>query len=398
MKVFKEVFHKPPYKGISVNCALSYVDSYSVKMVRICTLQGLSDRPSEQYMSYSGDNGRTWSESKLLGRYKEIGDDTIRYSASPWLDKHKGVLFLFWHEIYMIHDDVLSGLLRRKIFYQISIDGGKTFSEKTQIVESGEEYDEIHYMKDVWYGKNSASIGNIPIKLSQDEILLPLYYFPLDKDGKLYNPIGAYTFTNVMFLHGFWKNGYSRIEWVSSEPITIDPHRSTRGLSEPAVARLNNGDLIAIMRGSNDKMPMLPGYKWVSISDNDGWTWSSPKPLTYDTGEKIYSPASYSTLIRHSNGKLYWIGNITDKNPRGNSPRYPLIIGEVDEDKIALKKKSITVIDTRKGNESEHLQLSNFSVYEDRETKDIVVTLSRLFPKRLDDWTAPCMMYRIKVD
>jgi len=114
--------------------------------------------------------------------------------------------------------------------------------------------------------------------------------------------------------------------------------------------------------------------------------------------KKIYSPASYSTLIRHSNGKLYWIGNVTDKIPRGNSPRYPLIIGEVDEDKIALKKKSITVIDTRKSNESEHLQLSNFSVYEDRETKHIVVTLARLFTHGIEDWTAPCILYRIKVE
>ncbi|MCD6562817.1 MAG: hypothetical protein J7K23_02725 [Thermoproteales archaeon] len=47
MKEFKEVFHEPPYKGISVNCALSYVDSYSLKMIRVCTLQSLSDHPSE---------------------------------------------------------------------------------------------------------------------------------------------------------------------------------------------------------------------------------------------------------------------------------------------------------------------------------------------------------------
>ena len=165
MKEFKEVFHEPPYKGISVNCALSYVDSYSLKMIRVCTLQSLSDHPSEQYVSYSGDNGRT-----------------------------------------------------------------------------------------------------------------------------------------------------------------------------------------------------------------------------------------YSTLIRHSNGKLYWIGNITDKNPRGNSPRYSLIIGELDEDKIALKKKSITIIDTRKNNKSEHLQLSNFSVYEDRETKHIVVTLARLISHGIEDWTASCILYRIKVE
>jgi len=51
-----------------------------------------------------------------------------------------------------------------------------------------------------------------------------------------------------------------------------------------------------------------------------------------------------------------------------------------------VKRESMTVIDTRREGEAESLQLSNFGVYEDRETRDIVVTLPRLFPKDPKDW------------
>jgi len=394
MEVYKKIFVKPPYKGVSINCALSYVDKDTFKMVRICTFQNLSDRPSQQYISYSTNNGMDWNAGKLLNKYKVVKDGTIRYSTMPWLDEDKGILFLFHHTIYMKNDEVLTGLYGRKIFYQYSKDGGNTFTEFSQIIESGREFDEKHYMRDVWYGRNSASIGNIPIKLSANEILLPLYYFPLDRNGRLYNPIGAYTYTNVVFLHGFWRNKY--IEWISSDPITIDPYKSTRGLSEPAVIELDNGILFTVMRGSNDKMPSLPGYKWISVSEDGGWSWSKPEPFKYDDGEKILSPASYSALIKHSSGKVYWIGNISKTNPVGNSPRYPLVIGEIDQDKMALKRSTITIIDTKRRGESKYLQLSNFNVYEDRKTREIVVTLARLFPQNREDWTAPCYMYRIK--
>ena len=398
MKVKTIVFLEPPYKGISINCNLSYTDSFSKRMIRVCTLQGLSDRPSETYVSFSDNNGETWGSERKIATYVVNKDMVTRYSFMPWLDKENNILFLFSTEITMYHDEVLSGLARRKTFYQISKDRGYTFTKKKQIIEEGNEFDEVHYMKNVWYGRNSASIGNIPLKISRNEILIPMYYFPLSDDGGLYNPIGAYTYTNVIFLHGFWKNGYTKLEFQSSEPLTIDPFLSTRGLSEPATEMLSNGELITIMRGSNDKRKDLPGYKWVSVSDDSGWTWSKPKPFTYDDGEKIFSPASFSVLYKHSSGRIFWIGNISKKNPIGNWPRFPLVIGELDEEKYSLKRNTITIIDTKKEYEKDSLQLSNFSVYEDRETKEIIVTLSRLFANDPKDWTAPCMMYRIKIE
>ncbi len=59
-------------------------------------------------------------------------------------------------------------------------------------------------------------------------------------------------------------------------------------------------------------------------------------------------------------------------------PRYPLQICEIDEDIPAVKKESLCVIDDRHKDEPELLQLSNFSVIENRETLKLEIYISRL--------------------
>ena len=99
-----------------------------------------------------------------------------------------------------------------------------------------------------------------------------------------------------------------------------------------------------------------------------------------DSGEPLYSPASISKTIRSSKtGKLYWVSNILDVPPEGNSPRYPLQIVEIDERGPSFKKDTVTIIDDRDPErDSEHLQLSNFSLVDNRETGDIEIFLTRL--------------------
>ena len=110
-----------------------------------------------------------------------------------------------------------------------------------------------------------------------------------------------------------------------------------------------------------------------------GDTWTKPQPWQYDDGSSFFSPSACSQLLAHSNGKLYWIGNISTQNPRGNRPRYPLVLGEVDQDTGCLRRTSITRIDDRRQDESELLTLSNFHAREDRETNNLIVLLPRFF-------------------
>jgi hypothetical protein len=93
---------------------------------------------------------------------------------------------------------------------------------------------------------------------------------------------------------------------------------------------------------------------------------------------------------------LFWIGNITPVNPKGNRPRYPLILGEAGRRTGLLLKSSIRTVDDRRPDEDEILTLSNFYAREDRETKEIVVHMTRLFAFH-DGWEGDALLYRIPV-
>ena len=54
------------------------------------------------------------------------------------------------------------------------------------------------------------------------------------------------------------------------------------------------------------------------------------------------------------------------------------MIAEVDEENVALKKDTVTLIDDRQDGESSYLQLSNFAVFENRENHKFELYLTRL--------------------
>ena len=99
---------------------------------------------------------------------------------------------------------------------------------------------------------------------------------------------------------------------------------------EPTIIELDDGRILCVMRGSNDARPELPGYRWHCFSEDGGHTFGTPVPWSYDTGEAFYSPSSMSQLLRHSDGRIFWFGTICSENPKGNHPRFPLLVGRVD--------------------------------------------------------------------
>ena len=144
---------------------------------------------------------------------------------------------------------------------------------------------------------------------------------------------------------------------------------------EPELAELKDHRVLIVWRGSDT--PTTAGRKWFSISRDGGKTLDPVAEWKYDDGSRFYSPSSYHRMIRHSRtGKLYWLGNICAQPPRGNSPRYPLVIDEFDEVKVALKRTTVTAIDDRQPHQSAALHLSNFSLLENRETHDLELHLT----------------------
>ena len=97
-------------------------------------------------------------------------------------------------------------------------------------------------------------------------------------------------------------------------------------------------------------------------------------------------------------GKTYWFGNITGPEAYGNHPRYPLVMAAVDEETGFLKRDTHTVIDDRDPKtESEQVQLSNFTILEDRETRNIELFLTRLGASGEDMWCSSAYKYTIEI-
>lgn len=354
-----------------------------------------SDTFGRSWFRRSTDGGRNWSDPEVAFTPQETDAGVVRQGeAALLLDRRKNVVVRFFnHHLYPggRHTREVTGLTT--IHYQVSEDQGKTFQESKQIIVKGGTPEK--WVKGVEYGKNSTMISfSAPLVDSRGRILLPCHRFKLVPES-----VNTYQIPiEAGCLIGNWSED-GEIEWEFGDVVHPDFKRTARGLFEPAIAELEDGRLFMICRGSNARMdPDVPGYKWKTFSEDGGYTWQTPERLKYDDDGLFFSPSTGSRLIRHSrNGKLYWIGNIVPENPGGNWPRYPLQIAEVDEQRLALIRESVVEIDTRNPEDSERLQLSNFRVYEDFDTGEIVVVLARLYEKSDEVAYSPAYQYRITV-
>ena len=86
---------------------------------------------------------------------------------------------------------------------------------------------------------------------------------------------------------------------------------------------------------------------------------------------------------------------------QGNMPRSPLYIAELQENPVAIKRKTITVIDRAQPGEHPDTQHSNFKFYQDRETGDVVLHLTRYSERGVENgrWLlADLYQYRVALE
>ena len=351
-----------------------------------------SDAAGRFFERTSEDNGKTWTKPTLEYEPVETKEGILRKGEGALFVDEGEDAFLQFYNLSLYPESRYTGDVGKltRIFLRISFDGGTTFGEPEQIIQEG--FDEKNWAREVVYGRNCIAISFCaPVRASNNRILLPAHKNPIDYDIEK-----TITYEAGCFIGEWGNNGF---EWKLSEMVKIDPQISLRGLCEPTIAELYDGSLLMIMRGSNDYIADGPGYKWVSISKDGGHSWSEISPLTYHTGEHFFSPAAGSRLIRNSgNGKLYWIGNILEENPEGMRPRYPLHIAEVDEEKSAVIKETVSVIEDKQREDSPFVQFSNFRVYEDRMTNDFVLAMARVQERSEKDLTSPAYQYRIRME
>ena len=270
--------------------------------------------------------------------------------------------------------------------YRVSANSGKSWRFDEPIVQAG-DFTAQHPCEGVWVGKNAMYLGDlgcIPIVTRAGRVLLPTQTTPLGSDGKLWNLSGGHTYTDVLVLVGAWTNG-QRLTWRASHRVEGDPKRTTRGLIEPTLAEFPDGRILMVMRGSNggkaDPRCELPSYKWFAVSQDGGETWSTPGPWIFEDGQTFFSPSSMSALFRHSSGRCFWAGNLSEHNCQGNLPRWPLVVGEVDMRSLKLVHSSVLTVDTQQPQDKTRgrLDLSHLTLLEDRETKQIILSYPRSY-------------------
>lgn len=398
-QVKKGLYAEHPIKATAINVGVYYVGP-GLEREEIHSWQAVSDVPEKPKRRRSKDNGRTWSEFERIPDIvtQQDGFNIYRGCGPTFCDPATGVTVSIW-----LRQTYLPGKYDNQCFSRLSRDNGLTWFEGKQLrYEGGPEFDPDNPTDAEFRKHNQAYCGNNIIMHSNGTLIhcvaganVPY----MNVEGKSYHqwfPADAKNIGSVCFI-GKWNAEAEDYDWTAGKRVWVPLAVSSRGLLEPDVAELKDGRLLVIWRGSNT--PLTEGRKWFSVSEDGGLTLSPVQELKYDDGSRFYSPSSFHRMIRHSvTGRLYWIGNICPNPPSGNSPRYPLIIAEVDEAIPALKRNTVTTIDGRAPEDSAALQVSNFSLLENRETHELELYLTRLGEDPDDFWGANAYKYTLRFE
>ncbi len=390
-RITREVFLRSPVPGSALMSAAWYTAKSGGEMLSVETRYSRSDTVDSAYYRRSTDHGRTWGTpvERKTSQKRPAGMWRL-HPRTAVVEPSTGSFIELSVQGILPTDDPLEGMRRWNVFYRV--DG-----VDRQAIQHAPGFDAAHPFPGVYDGRSMVMLGDvasIPLVLADGTILVPAVTTPLDAAGKPYNPTGGYTYTDALVLRAKWRNG--GLEWFASQPVAGDPARATRGMDEPTLAQLPDGRVMMVMRGSNDRNPSLPAHKWISFSSDQGGHWTKPVPWTYRDGTGFLSPSACSQLVPHSSGRLYWIGHISDTNPRGNSPRYPIYLGEVDRENGLLVRESLLRIDDRQPGEDKILMLYGICAHEDRRDGRIALHMSRLFAFP-DAWQGDALVYRIEI-
>ncbi|MBS1231420.1 MAG: hypothetical protein H6R35_258 [Bacteroidetes bacterium] len=420
--VKKEVYAPSPEPRTGISLSMNYIGS-GLKREETRAIIRSSDWTEKPRRRISEDNGRTWSDwviidegSKVQGDFTQSGGED-QGGTGPY-DPVSGRLIkpVFQRIIKGIPQIAMSEIWKGNRlfcdhgFYQLSEDDGRSWGKAYMLkYEEGPGFNNENWGDEKFFRTNEMYIGNAVVIKNGSVIITATVPVPfIDEEDKNIPSVFPNNYREgcvagaVCFV-GRWNETVGNYDWRHSNKIFLPGRVSTRGLVELNISELSSGKLLMIMRGSNTGLDPLkyPGRRWFSVSDDGGLTWGEIKDMRYDSGEQLYSPASISSTLRSSvNNKLYWIGNISDQPVNGNSPRYPLVIVEIDEDRISFRKDTLTIIDDREPeHDSESLQLSNFSIFENRETNEIEIYLLRLGENGggLDIWTADAYKYTLRL-
>ena len=347
----------------------------------------------------SEDNGVTWrvvEECPLAEEPQEDGLVRVRWMPSFYGDSETGMavrrFITYLNKPGLPPWKYAESPVRRTIrnYVQVSGDEGRTWSSPEQVIAQGAEYDAVHWAPGVEYGRNDGVLYISHMLRGRDGSLIATFDGArLFETGDIINPAipphmaspdGPVQWISRC-VFGRWRDDFSGLDWSFSDPITLPLRYSCDGGDEPSIARLDDGRVLMVLRARTfpHTGQEIPSLKYYSLSNDDGWTWADPEPLLYDDGSYAYSPACMGVLFRASATKrIYLITNLADAPCVNVLPRNKLQIAQIDTRLTRIRKDSVTIIEQqdKAAGQSDEIHFSNFSCYEDRETKNLVLFMT----------------------
>jgi len=383
----KEVFirqqnNRPPVTGF-----ITYISKTKPTLMHCHGWVDYSDGYDDYAISISSDNGKTWTPEEVRWKSSVVPEGRMRYAEpAAFFDADRDKLI-------MLIDHTLYPKDKLNVDTDYGLELNVYDARKRKWIERRGLKFPGH--------RTPAMSFSFPIKTTNGRLLFPGMRKTIDASGKAVHYKNTWApMDELVTVIGEYGPG-NELAWRLGQALKIDPELSSRGLDENTLAELNGKRIVAICRGDNSAYPEKSGYKWMTFSQDDGANWSIPAPLSAAGGEPIESGANGSALFRSTkNGKLYWIGNLALRGDRakGNWPRSPLVIVEMQEEPLALKRETIFAVDERNFNDSPRVQMSNFRFYQDRQTGDLVIFLSRLGEESEKEWMlADYYRYRVQM-
>jgi len=383
----KEVFIRHDNGRPAVTGFITYISKTQPVLMHCFGREDYSDGYDDYAVQVSTDNGRTWSKPEVRWQSTVVPEGRMRYAepAAFFDPDQQKLIVLIDHTLYP--KDKLNVDTEYGLELNIYDPAKGQWTERRELNFPGQ--------------RTPAMSFSFPIKTARERLLFPGMRKTVDASGKAihYRNTWAPVDESVTVI-GKWTSA-GELSFRLGQPVNIEPERSSRGLDENTLTELPDGRIAAVCRGDNSAFPDKPGYKWLSFSRDDGESWSAPVPLPATGGDPIESGANGSALFRSiKNGKLYWLGNLAlrGERPQGNWPRSPLCLVEVQEEPFALKRETVFAVDERNFNDSPRVQMSNFRFYQDRETGDVVICLSRYGELSEKEWMiADYYRYRVEL-
>ncbi|MDF1860175.1 MAG: sialidase family protein [Verrucomicrobiales bacterium] len=366
-------------------------------------VKGYGDAPSEPYRRFSFDDGKTWSGLEKLPPFMNFLPDVSILDwkfcglYDPTSDR---LVSLSIHHVRDMRDGPPRAIYNHGLI-RLSEDDGKTWSSPQVLqYEDGADLDPENVLAREYLENNTAYPGQSILRHSNGTLIIPVTNSKIPADVEDTQPGPARWPSDgtigSLCLVGKWNAEKKIYEWEGGKPVWITRDLAVNGLLEADIAELPDGRVFIVWRVTRPKG--TSAYKWCSVSEDGGLTFSEPRVFTYSDGSHFFSNSTFHRLFRSSKtSRLYWIGNILAHDPpTAGHPRYPLVIAEVDEDTLGIIKETVTQIDTRRPGEGKQMQLSNFWCLEQEETGDLEIFLTRLYEDPDDLFTASAYRYVLR--